>query len=242
VGTLTVGNQGGSGQGGSSGTGGSPAASAIVFTGGVNVLEARAGSTITGNVLAFSTSDTFRLGGTADGTFDLSGLGLAAQYRGFGIFEKTGSGTWTIANTPGTTMAWRVGAGTLDLGGTAQTVSGFTITGGAVRNGTLTTSGTFAGQGGTVGAALAGTGNFVQSSGTTVLTAINTYTGATTVNGGTLAVNGSIAASSGVTVNAGGTLGGSGSLGNVTINGGTLAPGNSIGTVTINGNLVFTAA
>ena len=231
-----------SGSSGIQGAVGAAAANAILFTGGVNLLEVRAGSSITGNVIAFSAADTFRLGGAADGAFDLSGLGAAAQYRGFGVVEKTGNGTWTIANTPGTTMAWRVAAGTLDLGGTAQTVSGFTITGGAVRNGTLTSPGTFAGQGGTVGAVLAGTGNFVQTSGTTVLTATNTYTGATTVNGGTLAVNGSITSSSGTTVNAGGAIGGTGAFGNVTINGGTLAPGNSIGTVTINGNLVLTAA
>jgi len=111
-----------------------------------------------------------------------------------------------------------------------------------VQNGTLSSSGTFSGQGGTVNAVLAGTGNFVASAGNTVLAATNTYTGATTVNGGTLTVNGSIASSSSVTVNAGGTLGGNGTFGNVTINGGALAPGNSIGTLTINGNLVLTSA
>ena len=75
--------------------------------------------------------------------------------------------------------------------------------------------------------------------GTTVLNAVNTYTGTTTVNAGTLSVNGSIAASSGVTVNAGGTLAGIGTVAPTVINGGTLSPGNSIGTITIANSLSF---
>jgi fibronectin-binding autotransporter adhesin len=39
-------------------------ANAINFTGGTNTLELQAGSSITGNVVAFSVADTLRLGGT----------------------------------------------------------------------------------------------------------------------------------------------------------------------------------
>ena len=50
--------------------------------------------------------------------------------------------------------------------------------------------------------AISGGGEFQQNGpGTTILTAINTYTGATTVNAGALVVNGSIA-NSAVTVTA----------------------------------------
>src|SRR5262249_20349368 len=77
--------------------------------------------------------------------------------------------------------------------------------------------------------------------GTLVLTANNSYSGATTIDGGALIVNGSIANST-VTVNTGGRLSGTGMIGNTIINGGTLSPGNSIGTITVNGNLVMTAA
>ena len=63
-------------------------------------------------------------------------------------------------------------------------------------------------------------------SGTTVLTAANTYTGTTTVTGGSLIVNGSLASGSAVTV-AGGALGGSGTVaGTVTASStGILSPG-----------------
>jgi outer membrane autotransporter protein len=85
-------------------------------------------------------------------------------------------------------------------------------------------------------------GNVVQmGTGTTVLTANNTYTGTTTVAAGKLVVNGSIAGSD-TTVLKGATLGGTGILGNTTIErGGTHAPGNSIGTQTVSGNYVLGA-
>jgi autotransporter-associated beta strand protein len=77
--------------------------------------------------------------------------------------------------------------------------------------------------------------------GTLVLTAANTYSGATTITAGTLVVNGSIA-NSAVTVNSGALLTGTGTVGATTINGGgTFAPGplGTPGTMTIQGNLAF---
>lgn len=85
---------------------------------------------------------------------------------------------------------------------------------------------------------ITGGGEVRHESGTTLLTAQNTYTGATTVDGGTLLVNGSIESSSLTTVNAGATLGGTGTVGHTAINGGTLAP---TGVLNVNGNLSFTA-
>lgn len=79
-------------------------------------------------------------------------------------------------------------------------------------------------------------------SGTTTLTAANTYTGPTNVNGGTLLVNGSIASSSVTSVNAGGTLGGTGTVGNTTVaSGGTFAPGSGLAgsSMTVQGSLAF---
>jgi len=69
-------------------------ANAITFTSGTNSLTLQAGSTITGNVVAFSAADTLALGGTSNASFDVSQVGSSAQYRGFGIFQKTGSSTW----------------------------------------------------------------------------------------------------------------------------------------------------
>jgi T5SS/PEP-CTERM-associated repeat protein len=80
--------------------------------------------------------------------------------------------------------------------------------------------------------------------GTTILTAANSYFGATTVNGGTLSVTGSIA-NSAVTVNTGGTLGGTGTVGAAQINaGGIFAPGNGTANSSLNvaTSLSFAAA
>ena len=66
-GTATPGTAGGNG------SAGPDAAAAIAFSGGVNVLELQQGSTITGNVVAVSGgSDTLRLGGSTNATFDAS--------------------------------------------------------------------------------------------------------------------------------------------------------------------------
>ena len=94
----------------------------------------------------------------------------------------------------------------------------------------------------TVSAAISGNGTVNQlGSGTTILSASNTYTGTTTVVAGKLAVDGSIAGST-VTVNNGGTLAGSGSVGGIVLNlGGTISPGNSPGTMNVLSNAVWNA-
>jgi autotransporter-associated beta strand protein/T5SS/PEP-CTERM-associated repeat protein len=149
------------------------------------------------------------------------------------------AGTLTIAdggvvNSPGPTL---IGAGsTLNLGagGLAGAINTPAIAndgGQIVANFTDTL---------TLAAAISGTGTLTKlGPGTLMLTANNSYSGATTIDGGTLIVNGSIA-NSPVTVNAGGTLAGTGTVGTTTINsGGTFAPGNSPGTMTVAGNLAF---
>jgi fibronectin-binding autotransporter adhesin len=78
-------------------------------------------------------------------------------------------------------------------------------------------------------------------SGTTILSGVSTYTGATLVSVGTLLVNGSLG-NTAVSVSSGATLGGtSGTIGSgsASVNvasGGTLAPGSSPGTLVVNGN------
>ena len=73
--------------------------------------------------------------------------------------------------------------------------------------------------------------------GTMVLSAINTYSGATTVNAGTLVVNGSLG-NAAVSVALGATLGGSGGIAGPVNVLGTLSPGNSPGVITL-GSLVL---
>ena len=90
--------------------------------------------------------------------------------------------------------------------------------------------------------AISGNGAVNVLAGTTILTANNTYTGATTINGGALIVNGSIASSSLTTVNSGAALLGSGTVGSTVVNaGGFLVPGpvGTPGTMTVTGNLAF---
>ncbi len=90
-------------------------ADAIDFTGGTNTLTLEAGYSIVGNVVAYSTADTLALGGTGTATFDVSLIGASAQYEGFGVFEKTGTSTWSLTGTTTAATAWTIHGGTLDI-------------------------------------------------------------------------------------------------------------------------------
>jgi autotransporter-associated beta strand protein len=207
---------------------------------GAGTLQLGAGAdtgSIVGNVtdngtLAFDRSDVVTFPGTISGTGALSQIGT-------GTTILTADNTYT----GGTTIT----AGTLQLGNGGASGS---IVGNVTDNGTLAFARsdvvTFPG-------VISGTGALSQvGSGTTILTANNTYTGGTTVGLGTLAVGDPThpgAALSGggpIQVSPGGLLGGYGSVtGNVT-NEGTIAVANALpvfaggpaGTFVINGNLV----
>ncbi|MEX0957022.1 MAG: autotransporter domain-containing protein [Rhizobiaceae bacterium] len=113
-------------------------ANAITFTGGTNSLTLEAGSTITGNVVAFSTADTLVLGGSTNANFDQSQIGASAQYRGFGLFSKSGTSTWTLTGTGATAINWTIDGGTLAVGDGSSSMGAFTVNAG----GTLGGSGT----------------------------------------------------------------------------------------------------
>ncbi|BDV39653.1 hypothetical protein DSM21852_29060 [Methylocystis bryophila] len=170
---------GGTISGGLSGNG-ATRANAISFTGGVNVLELQAGSTITGNVVAFSPADTLRLGGSANASFDVSQIG--AQYVGFGVFQKTGASVWTLTGANDATMGWGVDAGTLMVNGTipnaAMTVNnGGTLAGvGTVGAVTVATAGAFAPGSGAPGSSMTIAGNLTFNSGSTYVVTLNTLT------------------------------------------------------------------
>jgi outer membrane autotransporter protein len=123
-------------------------ANAITFTGGANTLELRPGSTITGNVVAFSTADTLALGGTGSASFDVSQIGSSAQYRGFGVFQKTGTSTWTLTGTNTAALPWTINAGTLVVNGTMAN-STMTVNNGGTLAGTGTVGATTINSGGT---------------------------------------------------------------------------------------------
>ncbi|MEI6367913.1 MAG: autotransporter domain-containing protein [Planctomycetota bacterium] len=225
---------------------------------GINTLQLGNGGTtgsITGNVasngiFAINRLNNYSFGGVVSGNGALQQLGTGTTtltntntYSG-GTTINAGtlvlSGSGTLGHTANTLT---VSGGTLDLGTTPQTQNGgLTLSGGTILNGTLSSTGTFSLQAGTVSAVLAGTGAISKiTTGTVTLSGINAYTGATNVNAGTLSVTGDISSSSSVTVN-GGTLGGTGTVPATTIsNGGTLIPGAGgiPGTLNVSGAVTF---
>ncbi|HEY1540872.1 MAG TPA: autotransporter domain-containing protein [Xanthobacteraceae bacterium] len=103
-----------------------------------NTFTLGSGYSITGNVLGQG-NDTFQLGGTGSGAFDLSTVGAAAQYRGFTTFNVV-SGVWTVSNVFGQAQAWNVNGGTLAGTGTLPAV--IVNSGGTLSPGTIGVPGT----------------------------------------------------------------------------------------------------
>ena len=190
--------------GGSGGVGGNGSirAAPISFTGGSNVLELQSGSSITGNVVAFSSADTLRLGGTGNATFDLSQIGAAAQYRGFGHFAKTGSGTWTVTNTPVTATAWQINAGTLNVLGNLSGSNGITANSGGTLTGTgsvgntAIAGGVFAPDSGTAGSSMTVNGTLGFTAGSTYAVAIDPTTSSFVQVSGTATLGGATVSAS----------------------------------------------
>ncbi|MEI6606560.1 MAG: autotransporter-associated beta strand repeat-containing protein, partial [Verrucomicrobiota bacterium] len=112
-----------------------------------------------------------------------------------GILTLSGSGTLGSPGTGGVTLTTSTSGGTLDLGGTSQTVGGVvTFAKCEVRNGNLTNNSAGTGgssafvKAGIVSANLQGTGNLYLDDNTyhLKLSGTNTYSGSTTVQGGLL--------------------------------------------------------
>ena len=173
--------------------------------------------------LAFDRADTLTIDGTISGGGDV---------------RQSGDGTTVLTATNTYTGGTSITDGTLQLGSGAANGS---LLGNVADDGVLAfdRSDVY-----TFDGLVSGTGGLTQrGAGTTVLSAANTYKGATTVEEGTLLVNADQTAATGdTTVQNGGFLGGDGIIGgNVTVQqGGALNPGASgtaAGTLTVNGNL-----
>ncbi|MDP3592655.1 autotransporter-associated beta strand repeat-containing protein [Phenylobacterium sp.] len=173
-------------------------------------------------VLGFERSDALTYGGVISQS---------------GSVEQLGAGKTTLTGTNIYTGGTAIRAGTLELGSGGATGS---IMGDVTNNGAFifNRNNTYAFNG-----LVSGSGRLRQTgSGVTVLSAANSYQGATDVLAGTLRVNGDQSAATGLTtVYSGATLGGAGTIGGdvVVQNGGAISPGNSPGTLTINGDLVL---
>ncbi|WP_456638063.1 autotransporter outer membrane beta-barrel domain-containing protein [Bradyrhizobium sp. USDA 10063] len=107
---------------------------AIGFAGSGNTLTLLPGSAITGNVLAAG-SDTFQLGGTGTATFDVSQLSAAAQYQGFGTFNKIDSSMWTLTGTSTFAGPVNLNGGTLSVNGDLSSAASLTVNAGGTLGG-----------------------------------------------------------------------------------------------------------
>jgi outer membrane autotransporter protein len=201
AGTITGGS-------GGTGTGWTPVAGdAVLFTGGVNSLEIWSTSHLNGNAVAFSAADTLKLGGATNASFDVSQIGAkgsAAQYQGFGVFEKTGTSTWTLTGTTTAVTPWTLTGGVLQIasdGNLGDASGALTFNGGTLentaslstsRNVTLAANGTLLTDTGTtltLNGTIAGTGALTKNgAGTLVLGGDNGYSGGTTIGAGTLQI------------------------------------------------------
>jgi fibronectin-binding autotransporter adhesin len=178
AGTLTLINSGtlraGAGQ-----------ATALQMGTGQLTLELQSGSVIQGNVVASAagTTDVLRLGGAPSATFDVSTIGATRQYQNFDVFQKVGTGAWTLTGTGTATTNWDIQQGVLVIGDGGTSGS---IIGNVANAGTLAFNRS---DSVSFGGVISGTGAVRQSgSGTTTLTGVNTYTGGTFLDGGTLSV------------------------------------------------------
>ncbi|MFC0691407.1 autotransporter outer membrane beta-barrel domain-containing protein [Paraburkholderia humisilvae] len=228
---------------------GSGQANAIQFTSpstATMTLELDAGSVINGNVVANAgVTNTLILGGAANDVFDVALIGNTAQYQNFNVFEKTGTSTWALTGTGTTATPWTIGQGTLQIGNGGTSGS---ILGNVTDDATLAfnRSDVF-----TFDNVISGTGGVNQiGTGTTILTAANSYSGGTNVMAGTLAVGDAAHTNATIgsgltTVSAGATLGGYGTVLGSVNNNGTIAAANALsafasgnaGTFNIGGNL-----
>ncbi len=243
---------------------GSTRANAITFTGGTNTLELQPGSSIIGNVVAASTADTLALGGSGSAIFDVSQIGSNDQYRGFGVFQKTGTSTWALTRSTGAVTPWAINGGTLAVsaddnlgndngglsfnGGTLQYLSGFFSSRDVRLNsggGTVDTNGNIAILAGTI----SGSGGLNKvGTGTLRLSGGSSYAGATAINAGTLqaGATNAFSASSAFTVASGATLdldgfnqtiGSLAGGGSVTLGSATLRTGNDNTSTTFSGTM-----
>jgi fibronectin-binding autotransporter adhesin len=186
------------------------------------------GAVIDNATLSLNRSDTVTVSGDISGT---------------GVLNKNGAGTAILTGSNSYSGTTTISSGILQIGngGTSGTLG----SGGVTDNAALAFNRSDDGL--SVSNLISGTGSVTQAgSGTTTLTANNTYTGATNVNAGKLLINGNQSSASGaVTVtNSGSVLGGTGTIGSaVTVNSGAAILGgtgtSASGTLSVSASLTL---
>ncbi len=217
------------------------AGNAITGSGVINVNNA--GTGLAGGWVGVTGASAMNFSGTINVNAGVFGTDSSGVITGSAIVNVAPGGVFTNHSSAGVTIGALNGGGDVTPAQTNNGVYNLTLGAGdksgsfaGIIHGNNGSGGTGIGDG-TMEAgylSLTKTGSGMQ-----VLGGANTYTGATSINGGTLAVNGSLAAGSAVTVGAAGTLAGSGVVGgNVTLNGGTVnlsSSGQLAGTLGVNG-------
>jgi uncharacterized protein with beta-barrel porin domain len=153
-------------------------------------------------------NDTFQLGGTGNGNFDLSTVG--SQYLGFGVFNVV-NGFWTASNVFGQTQDWNVNGGTLSGTGTLVNLN-------------VNAGGTFQ-PGSAPGTAMTLTGNLAFQSGALYVATLNATTSALANVAGTATLAGNVEANIQGLSNKTYTILHSGGLGGTTFDGFISMPG-----------------
>ena len=197
-------------------TGTTTLSAGVLQLGNANAVQNSTVSIGVANGLKFSTGiGTFNLGGLSGASnlsLDDGGAGVTlsvgannanttysgtlSDVFGGGALTKVGSGTLTLSSSNSYAGATSITAGTLSLTGSLTGTSGTTISGGTLSlTGSLTagkpisTSVTGVLNEGPAGV-ISGAATFTQgSSGTSILSGANTYTGATTISAGSLSIN-----------------------------------------------------
>ncbi|KQR90041.1 hypothetical protein ASG35_02115 [Burkholderia sp. Leaf177] len=90
---------------------------AILFGPNDDTLRLTGTSTILGVVDAGAGTNTLILGGTNNGSFDISGVGASAQYRGFTLLRKDDPGAWTFTGANGDAETWLINGGGISVAG-----------------------------------------------------------------------------------------------------------------------------
>jgi autotransporter-associated beta strand protein len=168
------------------------------------------------------TRGSFGLASSSTGSLTLAGDGngeLDKSLPGNGGLIKSGNGLWALAATNSYVGPTIISGGTLQIVNSGTISAASSITDNA--NLVFSRSDSY---GGVFGNAIGGNGNVRLSSGTLVLSASNSYTGATSVNAGSLYLNGQNSTTS-IAIAGGTTLGGSGSATAATV---TVADGGRI--------------